>query len=657
MTLNTIRNFFFGKPLDPLDNKVRQHIALATFLAWVGLGADGISSACYGPEETFLALGSHSALAIILAVATGVTVFLIALSYNQIIEKFPSGGGGYKVASTLISPKAGLVAGGALVIDYVLTIAISIAAGVDALYSLVPDEYQMNKVMLICILVVALTYTNLRGMKESVKILMPIFLGFIITHIFLILYGIFGHAYGLEKIIPEAVKETKITANELGWVGGALILFKAFSLGGGTYTGLEAVSNSITSLAEPRVKTAKATMLALATSLAFMAMGTILIYLLWNVEKVEGQTLNATAFLNITEEWKIGGYYISEPFVFVVLLFEALLLFVAANTGFISGPNVLAAMASDRWLPMQFSSLSSRLVTRNGVIIMGVSAIICTILTKGVVHTLVILYSINVFITFCLSLTGITLYNLKNRKLVANGYKKILLPLCALIVCSTILTMTIYEKFFEGGWLTLGITGALVAFCIFIRKYYKTTDKKIKEYENEIEQSFNQSINCMEICPDLDEDKQTAVILLNDKSASGLYSLKWINDAFPNQFSNFVFVSVGEIDHDDFIHEEDLKKLKAETRANLKKYIDVTRKLGLPAEYEIRYSTDVIGSLTDIAEDVAKRYKHSIFFTNKLINDKDNPILQFLYNQIAYILQRRLHNRGMDMIVIPLRLH
>ncbi|MDX1950473.1 MAG: APC family permease, partial [Rickettsiales bacterium] len=431
MTFNSIRNFFFGKPLDPLDSKVRQHIALATFLAWIGLGADGISSACYGPEETFVALGNHSELAIILALATGITVFLIALSYNQIIEKFPSGGGGYKVASTLISPKAGLVAGGALVIDYVLTIAISIAAGVDALYSLVPDEYQMNKILLISLLIIVLTYMNLRGMKESIKILMPIFLGFIITHIFLILYGIFGHAYGLEKIVPNAIEETKITASEVGWLGGALILFKAFSLGGGTYTGLEAVSNSISSLAEPKVKTAKATMLALATSLAFMAMGTILIYLLWEVEKVDGQTLNATAFLSITEEWKIGDYYISEPFVFIVLLFEALLLFVAANTGFISGPNVLAAMASDRWLPMQFSSLSSRLVTRNGVIIMGVSAILCTMLTGGVVHTLVILYSINVFITFCLSLTGITLFNLKNRKLVARGYRKILLPLCA----------------------------------------------------------------------------------------------------------------------------------------------------------------------------------------------------------------------------------
>lgn len=656
MTIKEVRNFFFGKPLDPLDNKSRQHIALATLFAWIGLGADGISSACYGPEETFLALDEHNYLAIILAVATGITVFLIALSYNQIIEKFPSGGGGYKVASTLLSPKAGLVAGSALVIDYVLTIAISIAAGVDALYSLIPDDYQINKVVLICILILILTYMNLRGMKESIKILMPIFIGFLATHVFLILYGIFGHAYGLGNIIPNAVEETKLTAESIGWIGGALILFKAFSLGGGTYTGLEAVSNSITSLAEPRVKTAKATMLALATSLAFMAMGTILIYLLWDVEKVDGQTLNATVFLSITEEWKIGEYFISQPFVFIVLFFEAGLLFVAANTGFISGPNVLAAMASDRWLPMQFSSLSSRLVTRNGVMIMGLAAIVSVIITKGVVHTLVILYSINVFITFCLSLSGITRHNIKSRKFVTNGYRRIILPLLALCVCATILLMTVYEKFFQGGWMTISITGIFIACCLYIKKYYRTIDKKIMKYEDKLEDQFNESINCIEICPELDPEKPTAVILLNERSSSGLYALKWINDAFPNQFSNFVFVSVGEIDHQDFSHEEDLKKLKTETRSTLKKYIDITRKFGFPSEYEIRYSTDVIGTLTELAENVHARYPKSIFFTNKLINEKDNPMLQFLYNQIAYILQRRLHIRGLDMIVIPLRI-
>src|SRR5712691_6215584 len=136
--LDTARQALRGKPLDPLDKKTRHSIALVAFFAWVGLGADGISSSCYGPEEAFRALGGHTQLGLYLAIATAATVFIIALAYNQVIELFPTGGGGYRVATSLIGPRAGLVSGAALIVDYVLTIAISIASGVDALFSLLP---------------------------------------------------------------------------------------------------------------------------------------------------------------------------------------------------------------------------------------------------------------------------------------------------------------------------------------------------------------------------------------------------------------------------------------------------------------------------------------------------------------------------------------
>src|SRR5467141_319634 len=144
--LANLRRRLFGKPLDPLDTKTRRHIALVAFFAWVGLGADGISSSCYGPEEAFRALGEHTELGLYLALATAVTVFIISLAYNQVIELFPTGGGGYRVATSLIGPRAGLVSGAALIVDYVLTIAISIASGVDALFSLLPVAAQAFKV-------------------------------------------------------------------------------------------------------------------------------------------------------------------------------------------------------------------------------------------------------------------------------------------------------------------------------------------------------------------------------------------------------------------------------------------------------------------------------------------------------------------------------
>ena len=134
----TLRRLITGAPLDPLDPATRQHVALIAFFAWGGLGADGLSSSCYGPGEAYLALGTHTHFGLYLAAAIALTVFIISLAYNQVIELFPNGGGGYKVATHLLGPHAGLVSGAALIVDYVLTIAISIASGADAMFSLLP---------------------------------------------------------------------------------------------------------------------------------------------------------------------------------------------------------------------------------------------------------------------------------------------------------------------------------------------------------------------------------------------------------------------------------------------------------------------------------------------------------------------------------------
>ncbi len=411
-----IRNFLFGDPRNPFDSETRRSISLVAFFAWIGLGADGISSSCYGPEEAFLALANHEELAIYLALATALTVFIISYAYTQVIELFPNGGGGYRVATRLLGRYAGLVSGSALIIDYVLTISISVASSVDAIFSFIPQSWHAGKLVLELFLVMFLAFLNLRGMKESIKFLMPIFLGFIITHIILIIYGIISHRYGLVELVPQAISETKEMKDSLGLVFILSLFLKAFSMGGGTYTGLEAVSNNVNTLSEPRVKTAKLTMFLLAVSLAFTAAGIILLYLLWGVAKVQGQTLNATTFYILTETWNFHDIELGQFIVPVVLLFEAGLLLVAANSGFLAGPNVVANMASDEWMPKSFSSLSSRLVVKNGILFMAIAAIITLLITGGSVHLLVVLYSINVFITFSLSLLGLSIYWLRNRK-------------------------------------------------------------------------------------------------------------------------------------------------------------------------------------------------------------------------------------------------
>ncbi|HKI63659.1 MAG TPA: amino acid permease, partial [Burkholderiales bacterium] len=321
-----------------MSNKTRHSIALVAFFAWVGLGADGISSSCYGPAEAFRALGDHTHLGPYLALATVVTVFIIALAYNQVIELFPTGGGGYRVATRLLGPTAGVVTGAALLVDYVLTIAISVAAGVDALFSLLPVTLHNYKLAAGLAIVVALMLLNLRGMKEAIKVLLPIFLGFVATHAVLIVYGVLAHAGEFSRLLPEMTADTRALGDAIGWAPMAAFLLLAYAQGGGTYTGLEAVSNNVNVLAEPREHTGKLTMLFMALSLAFTAGGIILVYLLWNVTPVEGQTYNAIAFGAVLREMGFATPAANQWALLVVLGLEAGLLFVAANTGFLGGP-------------------------------------------------------------------------------------------------------------------------------------------------------------------------------------------------------------------------------------------------------------------------------------------------------------------------------
>ena len=240
-----------------------------------------------------MSTGEHRHLGLYMAIATAATVFIIAVAYNQVIELFPSGGGGYKVATSFIGAYTGLVSGAALIVDYMLTIAISIASGVDAVLSFLPTGAQELKLGVEIAIAALLILLNLRGMRVSIKILLPIFSGLFVTHAVLILYGIGLHVNRLPTLLPETLDQTSHLTRQFGWVFAASLFLRAYSLGGGTYTGIEAVSNNVQSLAEPRVRTGKWTMFYMAASLSFTAGEIILLYLLWDAQPVEGQTLDA----------------------------------------------------------------------------------------------------------------------------------------------------------------------------------------------------------------------------------------------------------------------------------------------------------------------------------------------------------------------------
>ncbi|HEU5339564.1 MAG TPA: amino acid permease, partial [Sulfuricaulis sp.] len=268
-----MRQIIFGPPRDPMAPETHRHITMIALLAWVGLGANGLSSTAYGPELAFIALGQHTELALFLALAVVMTVFVIAISYNQVIELFPTGGGGYKVATRLLGKSSGLVSGSALVVDYVLTIAISIAAGVDAVLSFLPLSWGFLKIEVAAFALLSLIILNLRGVKDSIKVLLPIFVGFVTTHAFLIIYGVSRHAKDIGSLLPESVEAASSLSGEMGMLFVIALFVRAYGLSGGTYTGIEAVSNNIHMLKEPRERTGKLTMLYMAISLSFTAGG------------------------------------------------------------------------------------------------------------------------------------------------------------------------------------------------------------------------------------------------------------------------------------------------------------------------------------------------------------------------------------------------
>ncbi|HTK55732.1 MAG TPA: amino acid permease, partial [Gemmatimonadales bacterium] len=240
------RRLVVGAPRDLADSKLFHRLALIPFLAWVGLGADGLSSSSYGPEEAFRALGAYPFLAVGLAALTAGTVLLISACYSRIIEEFPSGGGGYVVASKLLGPRAGVTSGSALLVDYVLTITTSVAAAGDAIYSFLPPEWAATKLGAEVATILLLTVLNIRGVRESVVAMLPIFLIFLVTHALMIGGGIIGHLPELPGTIARVQTGWSEGMSTNGLMGMLLLFVRAHSMGGGTYTGIEAVSNGLT---------------------------------------------------------------------------------------------------------------------------------------------------------------------------------------------------------------------------------------------------------------------------------------------------------------------------------------------------------------------------------------------------------------------------
>lgn len=650
-----VKELIVGKPVDLNDRTIFKRLSLIAFFAWVAVGSDLLSSSCYGPPAAYASLAGHHFLAPFLALMTIGTVCLISLCYAHLVEHFPHGGGGYIVASKLLGPRWGVVSGSALLVDYVLTITVSVAAAGDAIGGMFGPEVLHWKLPAELAVVVLLIVLNLRGLKESVLAVLPIFILFLITHSLLVGGTLTLNLPRFGAVAHEVTTglSTSLADPAMGFWGLSFLLLHAYSLGAGTYTGIEAVSNTMPVLREPKVKTAQRTLLYMAISLSLVAGGLLLGYMLLQIRPVGHETYNHALVKALMDEVGLGGHWAGSAFIVLTLIAEGALLVVAAQAGFVDGPRVLAYMAHDFWVPLRFASLSERLTAHYGILLMGASAIALLLFSEGSVAILVVMYSINVFITFSLSMVSMCRHwNGERQKNNPLWRRRLSLFVLGAALCISVLAVTIVSKFTAGGWHTLAVTLLCIIVCFFIRRHYVHVQRELTRLDDEMQRFEPSHGGTLEA---VDPSRRTAIIAVSSYGGMGLQIFRTALEFLPDYFENAVFLSVGVVDSGVFKGEASFEGLRADTAASLAKYVAYARRAGLPATSFMTISPDPVRALEELCLETSQQFPNSTVFAGHLVFGRDTFFNRLLHNQLSMAVERRLQYAGLPVVVLPIR--
>lgn len=386
-----LKRLFIGKPLKSAENDEHK---LSRFAALALLSSDALSSIAYGTEQIVVVLVTLSAAAIwySLPIAAFVIILLISLtlSYRQIIHAYPHGGGAYVVSSENLGRNAGLLAGGSLLVDYMLTVAVSVSAGAEAIISAIPALYG-HQVAISIGIVILITLMNLRGLRESASFLMLPVYSFIAIITLLIVVGLFKIVTGAQPLNATAVPGAVVPGISI-----ALVL-RAFSSGSSSLTGVEAISNAVPFFKKPRAKNAAGTLALMATILGFFFVGITFINYWYGIVPKEEVTVLS----------QIGKAVFGQNILYYLLQFAtALILAVAANTGFSAFPVLAYNLAKDKFMPHMYMDRGDRLGYSNGILTLAAGSIVLLLIFQGSTERLIPLYSIGVFIPFALSQSG-----------------------------------------------------------------------------------------------------------------------------------------------------------------------------------------------------------------------------------------------------------
>jgi amino acid transporter len=460
--ISSIKRLLIGRPLksDQLgEQKLNKTKALAI------LSSDALSSVAYGPEQILIVLVSIGAIAFwySIPIAIGVLLLLTALilSYRQIIYAYPHGGGAYVVSKTNLGVNPGLVAGGSLLVDYILTVAVSVSAGTDAITSAFPALHDYN-VEIAIVFVIFLTILNLRGVTESASILAyPVYL-FVLALFILIGVGLFKVITG--QVPPEL--HTPIGTPVAGI--SLFLLLKAFASGSSALTGVEAISNAIPNFKDPAPKNAARTLMLMGTLLAILLSGIVVLAYYYGITPKAEETVVS----------QIASQTFGRTFMyFFIQGTTALILILAANTGYSAFPLLAVNLANDKFIPRMFTLRGDRLGYSNGIMILGFASVLLIITFHGHTENLIPLYAVGVFIPFTLSQTGMMVKWIREKPI--GWISKLAINTTGALI-SFVVTMMFFITKFSQVWPVLVFIPVIVLIFHKIHKHYEAIADQLR---------------------------------------------------------------------------------------------------------------------------------------------------------------------------------
>ncbi|MEB3244529.1 MAG: APC family permease [Vampirovibrionales bacterium] len=486
-----IKRVFLGTPIASTRER---HERLTIPIALAVFASDALSSTAYATEEILMAFsatlyaGFGPLLALPIAAAICLLMAIVVISYRQVIYAYPSGGGSYEVAKEQLGPFQSQLAGSALLIDYVLTVSVSVAAGVAALTStgIVPES---SKTLLALLFIAAMTLINLRGVKESGRVLaVPAYL-FMFAMVTLILTGAWKlmaadsalfTLEGLQERIQaleafrgisgkgnlhashDALSMWMHVGNKTTQLALVLALLNAFAHGCAALTGIEAISNGVKAFKEPAAVNANRTMVLMGLILASLFVGVTALAYGYQIAPSESQTVISQIARNVFGDGSFG-YFGLQAITMVILV-------LAANTSFSGFPRLASILAQDGYLPRQLLNRGDRLVFSNGIVMLGVSSGLLVYLFNADTHALIPMYAIGVFLSFTLAQAGMVRHHLRNHK--TGWLGGLLVNLVGAVVTALVTLLLTVEKFSEGGWIVLVAIPAIIIVFRLISRHY-----------------------------------------------------------------------------------------------------------------------------------------------------------------------------------------